>query len=427
MKTPIQIFGSGASGVAAAKLLAEEGLHGVVYAERAPSRADQATLASLGFPWNEGDPPAGAGTVVVSPGLPADHPWIAAAAAGEADLLPEYALGASRLKGSVLAVTGSLGKTTMVTFAADLLRTAGLRVTLSGNMGVPVCTVARAHPSADVHVMELSSFQTEINPGFRPDAGVWLNLFPNHLDRHETLEAYAAAKARMFVYQTPEDLAVLPPDLPVAVETSARKVAPDPGRVPETSGTRFDTPALRANLAALLTGLSPWDVDPQMVRQVMETFPFPPHRMEPLEFPGLGLVIDDSKSTCLAATRAALESVPGTVHLVAGGLPKGEDYHEMRDLLAKRRPRLYLYGNAAPKMREAWEDLVPVCEAGVRLQEALEAVFSRRHADEPLLFSPGCASFDQYSGYVERGQHFRRLLQEMQLKNSQTEFEKEKP
>lgn len=427
MKTPIHVFGSGASGVAAAKLLAEEGRHGALFAERPPADAERVTLAALGFPWTEGDPPAGAGTVVVSPGFPANHPWIAAAAAGEADVLPEYALGASRLRGPVLAVTGSLGKTTMVTFAAELLRAAGMNVTLSGNMGVPVCTVARAHPAADAHVMELSSFQTEINPGFRPHAGVWLNLYPNHLDRHETLGAYAAAKARMFAHQSADDLAVLPPDLPVRVQTAARKVAPDPGRVPETTGTRFDTPALRANLAALLTGLSPWEVGPALARRVMETFRFPPHRMEPLDAPGLGLVIDDSKSTCLAATRAALQATPGTVHLVAGGLPKGDNVHDLTEILAKRRPRLYLYGRAAPKMREAWEALVPVCEAGARLEDVLTHVFSRRRMDEPLLFSPGCASFDQYSGYVERGQHFRRLIQEMQLKDSPTEFEKEKP
>jgi len=405
METPVCILGTGSSGLAAARLLAAQGLSGTVCADQAPDAACLQSFVEPGFIWVAAPPP-GAKNLVVSPGFPAGHPFLR----HPADKTAEFELGTRFLKGKTLAVTGSLGKTTLVMLAAEILRAHGLRVTLSGNIGTPVCETALRHPDADVHVLELSSFQTELNQAFRPDIGILLNLAPNHLDRHGSFEAYAAAKLRMFASQRPGDVAVLPRPWTEHVQGAARTLAPDPKRLPDLRGTRFDTPPLRANLAALFTGLQSFELDPARVRGCLERFVFPAHRMSEHWIPGVGRVINDSKSTCLTATLAALQSVPGPVCLFVGGMGKGEDPALLTDELGRGNVSLYLFGRDASLFAEAWKSLPRRCGVYEKLEDAIADAFLHRHANEPLLFSPGCASFDQYSGYSARGDHFLRLV-----------------
>lgn len=405
MNTPVCILGTGSSGLAAARLLAGQGIRGTVCADREPDGACLRAFADLGFSWTPAPPP-GAGTRIVSPGFPAEHPFLR----DSADFLAEFELGTRSLRGKTLAVTGSLGKTTLVMLAAEILRAHGLRVTLSGNIGTPVCETALQSPDANVHVLELSSFQTEINRNFRPDIGILLNLVPNHLDRHGSFERYAEAKLRLFAAQGPGDAAILPSPWNERVQTAARVSQPDTAHLPDLRETRFDTPPLRANLAALFTALRDFELDPVRVRRCLEAFAFPPHRMHEQFLPGVGRVIDDSKSTCLTATRAALQSVPGPVCLFVGGMGKGEDPAILAGELSRGGVKLFLFGRDAPLFARAWEGLPELCRLHARLEEAVADAFLHRHANEPLLFSPGCASFDQYSGYSARGEHFLRLV-----------------
>ena len=407
------ILGTGSSGQAAAKLLRAQGLGGgCVCAEKPPPPPLREAFEADGFPFQGTLPDAVPSRVIVSPGFSMDHPWLEALRQREIAPTPEFALGASFLEGRVVAITGSLGKTTMAMLAADLLRAAGKTVTLSGNIGLPVSEVARTRPRADVHVIELSSFQTETNRDFRPDIGILLNLFPNHLDRHHDMEAYAMAKARLFRAQSAGDLAVVPTSFPVPVPGAGRKLAPDEGCLPDLRGTAFDTPSLRANLSALLTGLAEFHLSDALILQVLERFQFPPHRMQEVGSPETGRIIDDSKSTCLSATVAALKAVPGPVHLIAGGVAKGESLAPLRPCLREKIVHLHLFGSAGPEMANEWGDFAASCHLSLDLSACMDEVFRKRSCTETLLFSPGCASFDQYSGYAERGNHFQSLIRQ---------------
>jgi len=195
------------------------------------------------------------------------------------------------------------------------------------------------------------------------------------------------------------------------VRTRGRVRAPDPARVPDTRGTGFDFPAYRTNLSALMTGLAEVRLDAETVRSVLQGFRFPPHRMEVLTHGRGGVIVDDSKSTCLTATRAAMEAVAGPMHVIIGGVHKGDPPEMLIDVLRNSPVSLYLFGASAEAFSACWRGHSGRCGIYPDLAEAVKAVFLHRKEGEPLLFSPGCASFDQYSSYMERGQHFQHLIE----------------
>jgi len=409
MEQEVCILGAGRSGIAAARLLASQGRGGVLVSETPPGEEALEEISSAGFAWSP--QPQKADMVILSPGFSADHPWVEFYRKEGAELIPEFEWGSRVLQGKVLAVTGSLGKTSMVMLAAELLKAGGNSVTLSGNIGTPVCDIARTQPVADVHVMELSSFQLEASCAFRADAAVCLNLVPNHLDRHPGLGAYAQAKARLFAYQTSEDTAAWPDPYPVEVETEAVRRSFAGVTLPALEGTVWEQGALRENLRALFAVLEDLGLpEPDILEQALRGFTFPPHRMQRVQIPGAGLVIDDSKSTCLSATRGALEATPGHVHLIVGGRGKGESLSILEKSFADREVSLYLIGETTREMQHAWNGHVGVCEPAVTLERAIKGIWARREQGEPLLFSPGCASFDQFQSYTHRGDEFQRLV-----------------
>ncbi|MGA0332532.1 MAG: Mur ligase family protein [Kiritimatiellia bacterium] len=411
MRSGLTILGAGLSGRAAARLAAAEGRGGQVVTEKLPPAPEIDELAAFGFSCRTALPDLLAEEILLSPGIPLTHPWFQQLRERQASGIPEFEWAARRLKGPQIAVTGSLGKTSMVLLAAALLREAGYTVTVSGNIAPPVSEVARTHPVADFHVLELSSFQLENLRSYRPDRALCLNLFPNHLDRHGDMKTYAEAKARLFACQQPGDLAVWPEDYPAPVGGKAARLRVESVRLPPLTGTPFASPALRLNLQglfALLSGIP--GIDPFRQEPVLREFQFPPHRMQVLSVPGAGRVVDDSKSTCLRASMAALSSVQGEVQLVMGGIDKGESLEEFLPLLRERNPRLYLFGRSAKKMKQAWQDSVDECLCFDTLGSLIPVLWEARTCSQILLFSPGCASFDQYESYAARGQHFQRLV-----------------
>lgn len=413
MSGPLLILGAGASGMSAARLAAAGGCTGCVVSETPPSAEDCRELEALGFRWQDHVEPAFS-EAVLSPGFPVGHPWLNELHAQGVPLIPEFEWAAGRLRGTQIAVTGSLGKTSMVLLAELLLRDAGYRVAVSGNIGTPVSETARRQPEADFHLLELSSFQLEAAVGYRPDRALCLNLFPNHLDRHADLQSYAQAKARLFAFQGEGDLAVWPLDFPVSVRTGARRILMDEIPLPDFGEGPFAFSALRKNLQGLmgvLQGIPGVDATAQAAR--IREFSFPPHRMQALNLPGAGRVIDDSKSTCLTASAAALEAVTGPVQLVMGGLDKAEPLEDLMPLFQRRKPSLYLFGAAAKKMQAVWKDSVDLCRTFDSLDELMPELWKTRTGAQTLLFSPGCASFDQFSGYAARGQHFQSLVSEL--------------
>lgn len=411
MERGIGILGAGRSGLAAARLLSAYGRRGWCMAEEAPSEGQRRELAEAGFPWREGLPAEDPERVVLSPGIPCDHPLVRGFLARGVRVEPECETGVRFLRGKVLAITGSLGKTTMAMLAGELLRAAGQRVTVSGNIGTPVCEIARMEPEADAHVIELSSFQLESARELAPDAAVCLNLVPNHLDRHGSLGVYAAAKARLFRGMAPGAPAFWPEGFPAEVETAARWVAPLRWPRPAWGESVFASGALAENLCRLWPVLGLWRLpDAAREAEVLRGFVPPPHRRQVVVVPGAGRVVDDSKSTCLAATRAALEAEGEGVHLVAGGVGKGEDPESLSEVLARKRASVYLIGRAAEGFAAGWRGAAAHCEVCGTLERALESVWRRRDVSQSLLFSPGCASFDQFTGFAHRGDEFQRLV-----------------
>jgi len=414
MSGELHILGAGSSGLAAARLAASKGWSGRVFSETAPAPETQAELERIGFRWSDTlTSPESEALVVVSPGFADTHPWIRELMQNRRTLISELQCGADALKGTLVVITGSLGKTSMVQLAAELLRDASYSVEVSGNSFRPVSEAALVSPQADFHVIEASSFQLEHTEQLSPERAICLNLFPNHLDRHGSVEAYARAKGRLFQDMRSDAVAVWPETFPVEIQTCARRAHVASVPLPKLEGSIFERGALRENLQALMAGLDGIEgVDAFRQEEVIRSFAFPPHRMQRLSLPGFGTVVNDSKSTCFSATRAALEQVPGRVWLIMGGIDKDEDPGTLTPHFSERNPKLMLYGQSAKKMRLAWQDSVDLCAVFATLRECICEIRNRRKPSEPVLFSPGCASFDQYRNFAQRGEQFETLMQE---------------
>jgi len=210
-------------------------------------------------------------------------------------------------------------------------------------------------------------------------------------------------------------MAVWPEDYPVTVTTQATRKHPEPGILPELKGTLFEDGPLRRNLAMTFSVLQ--DIPGLSSRLIEETardFEFPEHRLEVIAVPGMGLVIDDSKSTCFQATKAALEHCSGKAHVIMGGLDKDQDPAVLVNIFAERNPYVYLFGSSGKKMQKAWQDSVDVCVFEDSLETLMELLFKfRTDMAEPVLFSPGCASFDQFDGFASRGKTFQHYFRRM--------------
>jgi UDP-N-acetylmuramoylalanine--D-glutamate ligase len=420
------VLGGGSSGLAAARLLRSEGWS-VEVVDSAPAEAwgrPTAAFEEAGcrlHPGARGLPSGEFDLAVASPGIPADAPLFREASAATA-VLPELELGASRLRGPLLAITGTAGKSTAVRLASDILVAAGLDAPPCGNYGTPLSDIARLG-RADAAVVEASSFQLETTRSFRAEAAVLLNCHPNHLDRHGTMDAYANAKARIFVGSREGDACIVP----FREERDWRRrggggtwmtFGEAPGADYRLDGLTLITPAGSCELpaeAALVTSafrpLIPavaaavrrWVEAPSAVAEAVAAFRPLPHRMARLGEWGGVEWIEDSKSTCSASLRAALAACAGRrVRLIAGGRPKELDFSALGEAIARTCAGVYLIGEAAALMERDWLGAAPVQACGT-LDVALTAAQRDARPGETVLFSPACASFDQFSGYAERG------------------------
>ena len=377
-------------------------------------------------------------TLIKSPGVPESAEVIAEAKRRGIEVIGELELGWRMLEAPFVAVTGTNGKTTTTELTAHLFRSAGKAVTAAGNVGHPVCEVATEAPEGEVGtiVCECSSFQLEDSSAFSPEVAVFLNLGPDHLDRHGTMDSYLAAKSRVFANQTEDDVAVLNADDP-AVATSATR-APAvafsaSGRPAELTlegetilvedepliatgdmrilGRHNVANAMAGAAAALAMGLSV-----EQVAAGLRSFDPVPHRYEPVaEIEGV-LFINDSKATNVDATLAALDSSDRTLHLILGGSTKDEPFDDLAGPVAERCRGIYLIGETADEIARALE---PAGLEIVRFCEDLEAAVSEAAGasvpGEAVLLSPACASFDQFRNYEERGESFRRFVEELDV------------
>jgi UDP-N-acetylmuramoylalanine--D-glutamate ligase len=375
--------------------------------------------------------------VVVSPGVPMTRPLLVAARRRGLPVIAEVELAYPYLSGTVVAITGSNGKSTTTALTGALLRAAGRAVEVCGNIGEPL-TGKVVGPPGRVFVVEMSSFQIEGIRTFAPQAAALLNIAEDHLDRYPSFADYAAAKRALFREMGPDAVAVLNADDPetLAVKTRARRrlfsrlrpvaegchvegdqvieVAPGVSPLPLFATGDVPLPGVHnlenAMAAALLARAA--GADPEAVRAGLRGFAGLPHRMQKVGEAGGVLWYDDSKGTNPAATAKSLEGfADGTVHLILGGRNKGADLASLSPLVEQKARRIYLIGESAGEFERALRGTAPH-EMAETLDRAVESAAREARSGEVVVLSPACASFDQFRDFNHRGEVFTRLVRQ---------------
>lgn len=373
--------------------------------------------------------------IVVSPGVPLTIEPLQRARAAGVEIIGELELAARYLKGKIVAITGSNGKTTTAALTGELLRAAGLRSRVAGNIGLPLVGFVDASRQDDFYVVEVSSFQLETIRLFRPYVAVLLNITPDHLDRYPSFEAYARAKQEIFRNQTEADWAVLNADDRLVAsfgpQARARKlyfsrsrklesgVYVDRGRIWYRDGEELELMRLeeiplrgahnRENVCAALAAGLLCGADPEAMRRAVRSFKGVEHRLEFVaEIDGVGYY-NDSKATNVDAALKALEAFDGNIVLILGGKDKGGDFSAMRELVAARVKHLLLIGAAREAIAAALGEVVPssFCSS---LEEAVERAHELARAGDVVLLAPACASFDMFRNYEHRGEVFKKAV-----------------
>ena len=342
--------------------------------------------------------------LVKSPGVPGEAVLVVEARLRRIPVWSELELGSRVLDNPLVAVTGTNGKTT----TSELLG-AMLGAPVAGNVGVALCELDGAVEPGSWVVVEASSFQLEDVDAFRPRVAVLLNLEPDHLDRHASFEAYAAAKLRVFENQELGDVAVVPRGFG-AVPGQARRAdfdVDDPlPAEPLIPGAHNRENAAAATVAARAAG----GTEEEIARALRE-FPGVPHRLEPVADRDGVLYVNDSKATNVASAVVGLASfAPGIVHAILGGRGKRGDYAPLAAAIGARARAAYLIGESAAEIGAALAATgIPLHDCG-DLERAVAAARAAARPGDVVLLSPACASYDQYRSFEERGEHFRALV-----------------
>ncbi|MFB3815231.1 MAG: UDP-N-acetylmuramoyl-L-alanine--D-glutamate ligase [Terriglobales bacterium] len=374
--------------------------------------------------------------IVVSPGVPVDVPQLAHARELGVPVIGEIELAARFLKGRTIAITGSNGKTTTTALTGEVISWGGWEVQVGGNIGTPAISMVGCSTDDTYNVLEVSSFQLETVTTFHPYVAVVLNVTPDHLDRHHTFEAYAAAKARLFENQTAQDYAVLNAEDAICVQMAKMTKAQVRwfSRVREVETGAFvrggkifyrdrdgerevlavsDTQLKGAHnvqniLAAVCVGMIT-DCEPGRIRRAVQEFKAVEHRLEYVATINGVEYYNDSKATNVDATIKALESFPGNIHLILGGKHKGSPYTVLNDLLRERVKRVYTIGAAAPIVESDVKGAAEVVRAGT-LENAVRRAAEAAAPGDVVLLAPACASFDQFQSYEQRGKVFKEVV-----------------
>ena len=438
----ILVVGLGKSGAASAVFLQSRGAKVTVSDSKSPEQLGKEIPALLdqGIAVETGGHGErtfrGQDLIVVSPGVPVDAPPLVQARLYGVPIIGEIELAARFLRGRIVAITGSNGKTTTTILTGEILSAAGFPVVVGGNIGTPaISLVERTTPETFV-VLEVSSFQLETIQAFRPSISCILNITPDHLDRHRTLEAYVSAKARVFENQGEGDFCVLNADDPAANALTTRVPCPvshfsrlhegQAGTFARDGKILFRASGMEReilpveeitlkgahnleNVLAAVCMASLAGCPAGKIRQAVAAFQAVEHRLEFVaEIAGVRYY-NDSKATNVDATIKALESFPANIHLILGGKDKGSDYSVLDGLLRERVKRVYTIGAAAEKIAGQVRQAVEIVAAGT-LENAVQGAAAAAVSGDVVLLAPACASFDQFQSYEHRGRVFKELV-----------------
>lgn len=445
----VLVVGLGKSGLAAALFLRHKGAQVTVsdvrsaesLAKEIPALLEEGIMVEAGghglLTFRRQD------LIVVSPGVPLDTPELVQARNFGLPVIGELELAARFLKGKILAITGSNGKTTTTALLGAILQEAGFPVLVGGNIGVPVISLVEQSSEETWCVLEVSSFQLESTEQFHPAVAVILNITPDHLDRHGSFENYARAKERIFAAQSGSDAVVLNADNPRTAQAAARSNAqvlwfsiehavrqgawvdggylvhrgtPDGEieRIMPLSKIPLKGEHNVENVVAAVCAARQAGASVAAIARAIEKFQAVEHRLEYVATVNGVEFYNDSKATNVDATAKAIAAFSGGVHLILGGKDKGSDYTTLSDLLRQRVRAVYTIGSAAAKIESQLRGVVSLhsCET---LERAVNTAATAARAGEVVLLAPACSSFDQFDSYEHRGRVFKDLVHDRRL------------
>jgi UDP-N-acetylmuramoylalanine--D-glutamate ligase len=439
----VTVAGAARSGLAAAELLVRRGAT-VTLSDVRDQLDEEGRLRSLGVELELGGHHeatfTGADLVVTSPGVPTRLPAIAAARRAGVPVIGELEMASRWLRGRIVAITGTKGKSTTTTLTGRMLEAGGHRVLVGGNIGLALSAQVDDSTDETIHVIEASSFQLEATETFHPWIAVLLNFSPDHLDHHESVEEYAAAKTRIFARQTEEDWAVLNADdtatLAMAMPTRARPMffsmtgSIGEGIAVEGSAIVRRTPSgqepliplssvrllgrhLMADVLAAAAVATLVGVDAASMTRAVEGFPGLEHALEPVGEVGGVRFVNDSKATNVEAARRAIESFEEGVVVILGGRFKGGNFGDLGEPLSARHGTVVAIGEARPLIRDSLGGRVTVHEAA-DMSGAVRTAFASAAPGHTVVLAPACASFDMFRDYAERGRVFQQEVMRLQ-------------
>ena len=443
----VLVVGLGKSGISAALFLRKQGARvtvsdsrsAVALAKEIPALLEAGIMVESGghglLTFRRQD------LIVVSPGVPMDTPEVKQVVGFGLPVIGELELASRYLQGQIVAITGSNGKTTTTTLVGKILSDAGLPTLVGGNIGLPVIDLVAKSTAETTSVLEVSSFQLETIGEFHPKIAVVLNITPDHLDRHGSFEAYAAAKTRITENQSADDFLVLNGEdkatQMVAAKTKAQ-IFWFSGRRPIKQGAFVhgesivflgreggkaepvmpvaEIPLKGAhnveNVLAAVTVARLAGVPAEKIRATVAAFTAVEHRLEFVRNVRGVEFYNDSKATNVDAAMKAVASFKGGIHLILGGKDKNSDYGLMTELLKERVKTVYTIGSAAEKIERQLAGVVKMVSAGTMQVAVADAAVAAVPGDVVLL-APACSSFDQFENYEHRGQVFRQLVSEL--------------
>jgi UDP-N-acetylmuramoylalanine--D-glutamate ligase len=421
----VVVVGMARSGVAAVELLREKGASVRAVDQKPAAGIDPQTEASF----------ADAELIVLSPGVPADLAVLENARRRGVRVIGDLELASWFLQGEIIGITGANGKTTTTALTGHILQQSGIAAQVGGNIGTPPAAMVNPSRAGQWNVLELSSFQLETTQTFRAHIGAALNVTPDHLDRHRTLERYADAKGRLFAEQTPDDFKVLNADDPICQGyagrgraavvwfSSTREVSPgaflrsgeimlNGNSVMKTSEVPLRGVHNLENTMAAAAMASLAGATHAQIRGAVMTFPGVEHRLEFVRKLNGADWYNDSKATNVDATLKAINAFDGGLWVILGGKDKNSDYSVLASPLRAKAHGALLIGAAADKIEAQLRGAVPLIRCGA-IDAAVAEANARAKSGDTVLLAPACASFDQFESFEHRGREFKRLVQEL--------------